>query len=193
MPAMSDPASSPATSDEPVDDEPWAGRGADPASSDVSLIDAVEDASTGSRELDGGGELGASPDRAPTEVMRLAFSGMGPPDLEEGAQSLEVRSWHAGAPAGPARGDDAGSAVFAVSDTRQTNTRDPTRVDTELEPRERRPIDVDALRRDLDDIERMVRATKAAAAGLPLETARGLNAQLTSALHRLAEARSRLG
>ena len=189
VPALSDPASAPATSDEPVDDEHWANE---PASSDVSLIDAVEDGSLGSRELDGAGEHVGGPDRAPTEVMRLAFSGMGPPDLEDGARSLEVRSWHAGAPSpASAQGSQVGSSVFAVSDTHQMN-RPPTRVDTELDPVAPPRVDLAALRDDLDELERLVRASKAAAAGLPFETARGLNAQLASALHRIGEARSRL-
>mgnify|MGYP003393186576 CR=1 FL=1 len=51
---------------------------------------------------------------------------------------------------------------------------------------------VAARPRDLDDIEHLLRATKAAAASLTIEAARGMNAQLTAALHRVVEARARL-
>lgn len=198
MPALSDPMSEPLS-------EPLAparhgevfrgtsGSRQDPGSSDVSVIDAIEDESTGSRELDGGGEIGGPEDRAPTQVMKIAFSELGPPDLEEGPGPLEVRTRRVAAPAlEPAHDLKSGGAAFAIADTKQTVMRDPTRVDTELEASVHAALDVGALRRDLDDIERLLRATKASAAGLDLEAARGLNAQLTSALHRVAEAKARL-
>lgn len=193
VPAISDSSSHAATSDEPAVEEPWANPAQEPQSSDVSLIEAVEDPLSATRDPDPTGDLAGAPDRAPTEVMRLAFSGMGPPDLEEGAQSLEMRSWHAAAAAGaPERAPPVYSSVFAEVDTQQMK-RPASRADTELDPARKQSVDLQALRQDLEEIDRMLRTTKTAAAGLPLESARGLNAQLASVLHRLAEARSKLG
>lgn len=193
MPALSDPMSEPVGRER--SGEVFSGTGtnaADPATSEVSVIEAIEDASTGSRELDGGGEAAPPDDRAPTQVMKVAFSDLGPPDLESGARSLEVRTWRGQAPVRPASDLRSGGSAFAIADTKQTAMRDPTRVDTELEASEHAGVDVDALRNDLEDIERLLRATKAQVAGLNMEAVRGLNAQLTAALHRVVEARSRL-
>ena len=198
VPALSDPMSEPLN--EPMAPAELDGvfRGTsggrqDPGSSDVSVVEAVEDASIGSRELDGAGEIGGPEDRAPPQVMKIAFSELGPPELEEGARPLEVRTRRVPAPvAGPAHDLKSGGAAFAIADTKQTTMRDPTRVDTELEASVHASLDVAALRHDLDDIERLLRSTKASAAGLDLEAARGLNAQLASALHRVAEAKARL-
>ena len=192
MPALSDPASEPVG--QPRSGEVFRGTGASPAepdSSDVSVIEAIEDGSLGSRELDGGAEAAPPDDRAPTQVMKIAFSDIGPPDLESGARSLEVRTWRGQVPAAPASDLRSGGSAFAIADTKQTMTRDPTRVDTELEGSQHAPVDVEALRCDLEDIERLLRATKASVAGLNIEAARGLNAQLTATLHRVVEARAR--
>lgn len=192
VPAISDEPSQSPTADGAVFEEPWAEPGAEPGSSEVSVIEAVEDPPSASADPDATGELAASPDRAPTEVMRLAFSGMGPPDLEDGAEPREVRSVYPGAPQpNPTRAPAAGSAAFAVADTQQMK-RPGTRGDTELDAVQRASADLKALARDLEEVDRMLRAVKTAAGGLPLEAARGLNAQLASALHRLAAARSRL-
>lgn len=193
LPAVSDPGSEPGS----PPTRPTSARGtaghSDPGSSEVSVIEAIEDASLSSRELDGGGEVGGPEDRAPTQVMKLAFSEIGPPDLQQGTHPREVRTWRAAVPADAPPVDlRSGGSAFAIAETMQTAVRDPTRVDTELDVAAAGQVDVAALRRDLDDIERLLRATKAAAAGLDLEAARGLNAQLTSALHRVAEAKTRL-
>lgn len=193
MPALSDPGSEPVGSHR--SGEVFSGTGAneaEPGSSEVSVIEAIEDESLGSRELDGGADVAPPDDRAPTQVMKVAFSEAGPPDLEPGARPLEVRTWRGQVSgAGPASDLRSGGSAFAIADTKQTMTRDPTRVDTELEASQQAAVDLEALRNDLADIERMLRATKASAAGLSIEVARGLNAQLAAALHRVVEARAR--
>lgn len=192
IPAISDPPSQSPTADGAVFEDPWVPPGGEAGSSEVSVIEAVEDPPSASADPDATGELAGAPDRAPTEVMRLAFSGMGPPDLEDGAEPREVRSVYPGAPpAAPNRAPAAGSAAFAVADTQQMK-RPQSRADTELDVAQRAGVDLKALSRDLEEVDRMLRAVKTAASGLPLEAARGINAQLASTLHRLAAARSRL-
>ncbi|MCC7070083.1 MAG: hypothetical protein IT383_02100 [Deltaproteobacteria bacterium] len=193
VPAVSDPASEPLEATgkrEAYRDDSAAPN--DPDTAEISVIDAVEDSSSASRELGGAAEHG-NEDRAPTQVMKMAFSDIGPPDLEPGARPLEVRTWRGPIPAGgPASDLRSGGSGFAIAESQHRGPRDPTRVDTELEVSRHAPVDLEALGRDLDDIERLLRATKAAAASLTIEAARGMNAQLTAALHRVVEARARL-
>lgn len=193
VPAVSDPQGEPqeTTGTRDAFRGGAAGTG-DPDTAEISVIDAVEDPPSASRELDGGAEA-AGEDRAPTQIMKMAFSDIGPPELEPGARPLEVRTWRGPVPTGgPASDLRSGGSGFAIAEAQQRGPRDPTRVDTELEVSRHAAVDVEALRRDLEDIERLLRATKASAASLTIEAARGMNAQLTAALHRVVEARARL-
>ncbi len=193
VPAVSDPNGDPHESTGTRD--AYRGTGAaqdDPDTAEISVIDAVEDPPSAARDIDGVvGQPGE--DRAPTQVMKMAFSDLGPPELEPGAKPLEVRTWRGQMPGGSPPADlRSGGSGFAIADVQQRSPRDPTRIDTELEVSRHAPVDVESLRADLEAIEHHLRATKAAIAGLDLEAARGLNAQLTAALHRVVAARARL-
>jgi hypothetical protein len=149
-------------------------------SEEVSLIEAIPDEAT--EALSARPEIDSLPP-APTDIRRLAYSAV--EEIEEDASSIEVRKWKAGA---------AGEApnVFEVPRTLEvprTDAEPPaaaTRVDRH-EPAPSPRFDIDELRRSLEEAQRLLRTVKSQASGLDLE-ARGMNAQLAAALHRLEEA-----
>lgn len=124
-------------------------------------------------------------------------TGAGAPDAEQ----VEVRKWRAGVPDAPlssvARADGAAQVeerraslgVVPLTPTPATPSAPGavTRVDTPAFPATPRSLDVGELLGILEDAERLLKSARVQAAGLDLEP-RGLNAQMTAALHRLAEA-----
>jgi hypothetical protein len=178
-----------------------------PSSSDVSVIEAREDSmmAKGASIFDRPGvELEDDNVQPATEVIRLMRS-----DADQGPELSQVtppvmRKWKIGGddddpdlPTGPG-GPRPGAAPHAgfnlpVTDhvAEDHRRRAGTRVDAATEGAAvggKPAIDVDELRKNLSEVEKLVRQVKTQAAGLDLEAARGMNAQLAAALHRLAEA-----
>jgi hypothetical protein len=159
---------------------------APPSSSDVSLIDA-------SLLDDAGAMLDASLDdgnhHAPTEVIRLMRSIEDPEAAEPSEVAPPVlRKWRAGVD------DEDGEAELPTGPGQGRHGHSRTRVEAEpVAAAPALPLDVDELRQNLKEVEKLVRQVKNQAAGLDMEAARGMNAQLAAALHRLAEALAALG
>lgn len=145
-----------------------------------------------------------------TEVLRLAFSDAdgesvtptGPVTADGGghdAPPVEVRKWRTGGGERPPRPPDAGPAPAPQAAQPPAPTMAVgTRIDLVTKtPGRAAPLDVDELRRTLEEAEKLLRTVKHQASGLDLDLvapgARGMNAQLAAALHRLSEALAMLG
>lgn len=138
-----------------------------------------------------------------TEVLRLAFSNPDAASVDDDlplaeAEPIAVMKWKAGG-LGPT------AAIPPVAEAGPFDHRGPmialphtelfpagTRVDAVAPGARRPPLDVDELRRTLEDAEKLLHTVKHQASSLDLDLlapgGRGMNAQLTAALHRLGEA-----
>jgi hypothetical protein len=109
--------------------------------------------------------------RPGTDVLDVA-------DAED-VEPVELKKWRAGAP-DPKGPSPAGTRVDALP-----HSTLPA------------PLDIDELRGTLEEASQLLRTVKHQASSLDLDlvapAARGMNAQLTAALHRLAEALAMLG
>jgi hypothetical protein len=192
-----------ARSDGGFDDEPDTSVGHErmPAivnSDDVSLISALETGPAPSspgfdgpppRAAFGDGLDDDGPEPA-TEVLRLAFSDPDAASIESVTPTeppIEVRKWRAGGNDGADRRPRAGVVALPAKSPESLPAPPPTRVDATPAPAPAGALDVDELRFVIEDAERLLKTVKSQAQGLDLE-ARGMNAQLAAALHRLGEA-----
>lgn len=137
-----------------------------------------------------------------TEVLRLAFSDDGDsvtPSAPLPDTPVEVRKWRAGGGARPPVPPEAGvPSASSPTPPSPPSMAMGTRIDLVAHPRPvTAPLDVDELRRTLEEAEKLLRTVKHQASSLDLDLvapgARGMNAQLAAALHRLGEALAMLG
>ncbi len=160
--------------------------------SDVSLIEArsemapapsLEGFDAPPTNAFGDGPLGDDAYNPPTEVLRLAFSDPGSDPIEdEDEEPVEVKKWKMGAD--DARGPGGGRPdVFTLPRADLAGTR----VDEAAQPGAPPRLDLDELRRTIEEAEKLMRTLKSQLAGMDLE-ARGTNAQVAAVLHRLGEA-----
>jgi hypothetical protein len=140
-----------------------------------------------------------------TEVLRLAFSDADQESVTPSAPlplaepPVEVRKWRAGGGARPPLPPEAAPAPVAVpTPPPPPSMAMGTRIDLVAPGRPvAASLDVDELRRTLEEAEKLLRTVKHQATSLDLDLvapgARGMNAQLAAALHRLGEALAMLG
>jgi hypothetical protein len=162
------------------------------SSSDISLIDAQPASFDNPPRTDVFGDGAMVEDyNPPTEVLKLAISA-----AEEEEPPVEVRKWKMGNPspipspiadpAAPPPARPPGRSMFNLPPSEQGFGG--TRVDA-LGPAARPvTLDVDELRRNLEEAERLLKTVKQQVAALDLVESRGTNAQIAAALHRLGEA-----
>lgn len=176
-----------------------------PAASDSNF--GFDIARTNASEADDGilFDEGYSP---ATEVLRLAFSGDGDSVTPSAPVAeriipeapVEVRKWRAGGGARPPVPPEAGQPPAAAQPPPPPPSMAMgTRIDLVTPPGRAAaaPLDVVELRRTLEEAEKLLRTVKHQASSLDLDLvapgARGMNAQLAAALHRLGEALAMLG